>query len=759
MRVLLVVHGFPPAAQGGTELYAAAHARVLRDQFGDEVTVLAREHDLSLPEYSLRSEWRDGIRIVMVNNTFRSTASFSETYVNTAIAAAAERLIDECSPDIAHIHHLTGLSTTIVRSLADRSIPCYVTLHDYWLICHRGQLLDGDGRVCDGPEHGCCRCVGVAGASGAAMHSGARLIRAAEARAPLPAGIRRAGERLAAWLGNDQAATRETDRRADHMRALCDAVTRFFAPSRAIRNRFVRFGVPAEKITLAPYGVDARPFAGLTRTASDCLRVGFVGSLMISKAPHLVVDAVARLPRGRARVDLFGAYAPYHGDDGYRRVIEQAMRCEFVANHGAIAHERIPTALASLDVLVVPSIWPENSPFVIHEAALARLPVVASRIGGIPELVEDGRSGLLFEPGDTADLAAKLQRLIDDRSLLDRFRASAPAVRTLTDDVGFTRGFYTTRNAVIVTGRMALPKLAAVIVNYRTPEQTAIAIQSLVASDRPVEQLIVIDNAGDGTARAALGNIAPRVVYEATGRNLGFSGAVNVGVRRALEAGADAVLLVNSDAIVPPDCIGKLTDFLDASPDVGVVGPLLLSRSNPDRIASAGLSYSLRTGRMRQLHEGAPAGARQFGARIDVDAVSGCVMLVRRAVFDAIGLLDERFFYSFEDLDLCLRARAAGFRTALAGHAIAYHEGGASIGAAAAARLYFAARNHLLLAARVGPPGRTVASATRTATIVMLNAAHAVRVRSGSLPTRLQAVGRGVRDYALGRFGPGSKFP
>lgn len=759
MRVLLIVHGFPPAAPGGTELYAAAHARQLHEQFGDEVVVLARERDPGRPEYSVRSELRGGVRVVMVNNTFRSAASFAETYANPVIGETAQRLIDECSPDVAHLHHLTGLSTTIVPLLAERGIPCYATLHDYWLICHRGQLLDLDGRVCDGPEHGCRRCVGAAGASGTAMHRGARFFRAVEGRIRLPGGVRRAGEKLAVWIGSDEAAARELRRRLEHMRALCGAVTRFFAPSRAIRDRFVQFGVPAEKIALAPYGVDPRPFAGLERTASDCLRVGFVGTLMASKAPHLVVEAAERLRRGRVRVELFGAYAPYHGDDGYRPVIERAIGREFVTNHGAIAHDAVPQALASLDVLVVPSIWPENSPFVIHEAALARVPVVASRIGGIPELVEDERTGLLFEPADAADLAAQLQRLIDDPSLLDRLRAAAPAVRTLAEDVRFTRSFYAARSAAAATGRAAVANLAAVVVNYRTPEQTAIAIRSLAASNRAVEQLIVIDNAGDGAARAALGPFCPRVVYERTGRNLGFSGGVNVGIRRALEAGADAVLLVNSDALVPPDCIGKLTELFRSAPDVGIGGPLLLSRSNPDRIASAGLTYSVRTGRMRQLHEGAPAGAHEFRTRVDVDAVSGCVMLVRRAVFEAIGLLDERFFYSFEDLDFCLRARAAGFGTALAGRAVAYHEGGASLGGAASARLYFAARNHLLLAARAGPRGRTVAAATRTATIVMLNAAHAVRGRSGSLPARLQAVARGVRDYALGRFGPGPQLP
>jgi len=122
-------------------------------------------------------------------------------------------------------------------------------------------------------------------------------------------------------------------------------------------------------------------------------------------------------------------------------------------------------------------------------------------------------------------------------------------------------------------------------------------------------------------------------------------------------------------------------------------------------------------------------------------------MLIRREVLDAIGLLDEDFFYSFEEIDFCLRARRAGFSTVLDGGAVAYHEGGRSIGPAPL-RLYFAARNHLLLAGRHDGPGTL-----RTLSIVALNLAHAVRARGSSLPARFGAVVRGVRDYVAGRVG------
>jgi GT2 family glycosyltransferase len=141
-----------------------------------------------------------------------------------------------------------------------------------------------------------------------------------------------------------------------------------------------------------------------------------------------------------------------------------------------------------------------------------------------------------------------------------------------------------------------------------------------------------------------------------------------------------------------------------------------------------------------------------------VDAVSGCVMLVTRDVFDAVGVFDDDYFFSFEDIDFCLRARTAGFLTVLARDAIAYHEGGRSIGSSSPERLYFAARNHLLLARRTAPAASALARAYQQSAIVALNVGHAMIAGGGSMPRRLAAVMRGTRDYLAARYGPGRSF-
>lgn len=127
-------------------------------------------------------------------------------------------------------------------------------------------------------------------------------------------------------------------------------------------------------------------------------------------------------------------------------------------------------------------------------------------------------------------------------------------------------------------------------------------------------------------------------------------------------------------------------------------------------------------------------------------------MLVARETFERVGLLDERYFFSFEEVDFCLRAGAAGLRTRFVASATAYHEGGQAIGASSPARLYFAARNHLLLAQSRAESSR-VTRGVRALFVMALNLGHAVKAPGGSLPSRLRAVVRGIADHVRGRYG------
>ena len=301
----------------------------------------------------------------------------------------------------------------------------------------------------------------------------------------------------------------------------------------------------------------------------------------------------------------------------------------------------------------------------------------------------------------------------------------------------------------------ASARLTAIVLNYHTPDATRVAVQSLLDSDRMPDEVIVVDNsASAGGPPICSTGLAQSVRYLPAPWNLGFSGGMNLGIRDALERGSQFVLLVNSDAAVSPACIGTLEQALVDTPHAGIAGPRIQSSRSPRETISLGLRYAPALGRMRDRAADS-AGAHATDGIERVDAVSGCVMLVRHEVFASIGLFDEDYFFSFEDLDFCLKAARAGYASLLVRSATALHDGSRSIGPQSTRRLYFAARNHLLLGRRMAPtPGR-LAAASRFAAIVALNAAHAATADGGTLTERLGAVWAGTRDYLAGRYGNG----
>src|SRR5262245_25491198 len=607
MRVLIIVHGFPPSATGGTEIYMHALAQTLRRSFGDEIHVLTRDADPRRSEYAVRRERRDGVTIVAINNTFARCRSFEESYRNPVIRDLGASLLDEIGPDVVHIQHLTGLSTDLVAECARRRIPTLLTLHDYWLLCHRGQLLDRDGRQCSGPD-GCTRCLDISAGASERLFRGAAVVRSLDARLPRFAArwLQRLARRGAELAADPSAASRAMQQRIDHMRQITSMVTCFLAPSHTLRDRFLRFGIDEERLLYHPQGIDLKLFRDLGREPGERLRLGFLGSLMVSKAPHLLLEAFGGLPPGSASLSLFGACVAYHGDDSYRHTLAPLLAQPGVRHVGPIPHARVPEALAQIDVLVVPSLWIENAPFVIREAFAARVPVVAARLGGMEEMVTHETSGLLFAPGDAADLCRTLQRFVDEPDLLERLRAGIPAVLSIEEDAARTRELYQHAAAKASTGprpdERARPRLAAVVLNYRTPEQTVLTCDSLRASRRIVDEIIVVNNGDTGEAETFRRPRLSGVTFIDLTENRGFSGGCNVGIRHAPDGGADLVLLVSRAVYPPPNCVEQLEQLLREDPAIGIVGPRLMSRTDPDHVLSLGISFSELSGRMR--HEG-----------------------------------------------------------------------------------------------------------------------------------------------------------
>jgi GT2 family glycosyltransferase/glycosyltransferase involved in cell wall biosynthesis len=759
MRILLIVHGLPPAQSGGTETYTFALARALATQPDVEVGILCREGNTSLPELHVRQEDRQGIRVWFVNNTYQACSTFEETYRNPRLCQTVLPDIDTFDPDLVHVHHLTGLSTELMSALHARQIPIVMTLHDYWPLCHRGQLLNIRGEQCDryrsDGSGGCEACISAGVLAPPAAWALARALRAsATPLRRLPAFVNRA-LRLPSNATAALAAAR-----AQHMREMLGCAAVLLAPSSTLRTRYLAFGIDDARLIPWELGITpvARPPMARDQRPGP-LSVLFLGSMMESKAPGLILDAVGRLPPGSITVEFLGNPASYHGDDSYTSALSARLGHAAVRRFGPAPHDRIAAAFTRADVVIVPSVWIENSPLVIKEAFAHGVPVITARLGGMAELVQDGVNGLLFTPGDAASLAEALERLLNQPALLQTLRSRTSSPPTIQQDVARLQSLYRihARPRPSTKGTRLAPLLlstqrwnvATVVLNYRTPDETFVAARSIETSHYRAG-LIVVDNGGaDAESLRAL---LPSAEVMRTPANLGYSGGCNVGIRRGLEVGADAVLVFNSDAVLHPCALDLLVEALRARPSAGIAAPVLCAMDEPEVLTSAGISYATSTGRMKNQMFRRHRARLGVAAVRTVDAASGCALLISRAVFERCGLLDETYFFSFEDVEFCLRARAAGFETICVSAATAYHRGSTTIGARSARRVYYGVRNQLRLAQHAAP-APLLPRLARSAAIVGYNAGYVARSRDVPFLSGAAALSRGCIDYLRGRDG------
>ncbi len=447
MKIAHVIHGFPPHNNAGAETYtyklALAQART------HEVSIFHRIEDARAPKYKVKRENREGLDVWSINNSLGYCDSYEKTYTNPAVAEAFGRFLDEVRPDVVHIGHLTHLSTLIADELKKRQIPTVMTLHDYWAICPRGQLIDSELQVCgDSSEARCAQCqllqLRTSGFSQKAfglykritgtLHLGNNFMRGF---------LRRIYLRISSGGKGDKDAIGPIERRRRHMLETLGKIDLLIAPSNFLREQYTKFGVEPEKIIYSDYGFDTAPFEGFERKPGDKIRFGFVGSIIPTKGLHVLLEAFDGIDPGKAELNVFGGFTQFYEFDDYPQIIKKAANRPGVNMRGSYLAHEIAGVFAEIDMLVVPSIWYENSPLVIHEAFMASAPVITSNSGGMAELVEHGVSGLLFEQNDAQSLRDAMKKSTDDPTLIEKLRAGIPRVKTIEDDAADMVVLYT----------------------------------------------------------------------------------------------------------------------------------------------------------------------------------------------------------------------------------------------------------------------------------------------------------------------------
>ena len=446
MRVLHAIHDFLPRHRAGSEIYAFELARALTGR--SDVFVLAAEYDPTTPHGTIRWRSHEGLVIVEIVNNWEFRG-FHETYKSERMNAQLRHVLDATGPDVLHVHNLLNLSFDLPRIAKQRGIATVATLHDYTLVCPSGgqRVHVAESHVCESIDADrCARCFSQSAFS--RQMRAAKMTRGFGGRVAGRAGRAafRIAPALAASMLNivDAAETTGGDirRRLGYARQVFESIDLFVAPSRSIAEEYCRLGLPGDRIEVSDYGF--RPpshsrasdppsrWRASDETGSEGrpLRIGFVGTLVWHKGVHVLIEAAQKL-RGHCEVHIHGDTAVF---PDYAAALRKSAAGLPVMFHGGFDRDRVDDIYINLDVLVVPSLWPENSPLVIHEAFMHDVPVVAARVGGVPELVGHEIDGLLYEPFDAESLAASLQRLIDDRELLETLSARVPPVKSIEQD-------------------------------------------------------------------------------------------------------------------------------------------------------------------------------------------------------------------------------------------------------------------------------------------------------------------------------------
>ncbi len=403
-RVLFVNPFTLPESVGGVQIHIALLAAELRARGHEAVVFRNDSGDPTAAEFSRTLVEHEGVRhhgVVYRWSDFGD--GFHRLLTTPGIDRAFCEVLEQERPDVVHAHGLTCLSSTLMDEAKRRGARTGITLHDFWLGCPRGQRMTSELELCETIDRK--RCVPCLGAL-------------------WPQHFPDEARGLAALAAYDR-----------RVRRLLEDADFLVTPSEFHRRTYLReWDLPEDRITAIAPGLDPRPFEGLRRKASSRFRVGFIGSVIPSKGLHTLVDAVNLLPAESCVLRIHGEAFPWHEKRTYLEDLKKRIRPDHpVELAGRYANAELPRLLSELDVLVIPSLWYESYCLTIREGFLAGVPVVASRLGPMADAIEDGVTGLLFEPGNAEDLARCLRRVLDDARLRNDLARAPKAVPTVSE--------------------------------------------------------------------------------------------------------------------------------------------------------------------------------------------------------------------------------------------------------------------------------------------------------------------------------------
>ncbi|MBM3270102.1 MAG: glycosyltransferase [Candidatus Sericytochromatia bacterium] len=620
LTVCLVVNLYPPFSLGGVENYVRWLARSLSRQ-GCRVivfhpTVLADKDD-----YARESRDDGDIRVWMVN---RKPDSPHPMFGDSRLERVFTEVLTEERVEVVHFQHLCGhLAPSLVETAKQLGLPTVLTLHDSWLFCGRGHAIDYLGKPCSGPESldKCGRC--QANGDEGRQYQHAVM----------------------------------TQLRNSYLRRVFDTADLVTVTSQYLRSVGEQAPwLPKEHLLVAPLGLagfETRP--PVPRRPAGPIRLGAFGNFLPFgpdeidlKGALTLLEAFRQLPEGAFELHFHGR-------------VEGPWKEELAATPGITVHGPFPfdpdprgELLANLDLVVVPSLI-EVCPTVPREAFVAGVPVLASRAGGLPEVVLDGENGLLFEPGDACGLATLLMRFLEEPDLLPTLRSGVRAPLEIARDAAEWMGRYHQ-----LVGDKTPPTtdeiISVVVSTYNRRNYLETALEAFCEQTLPREnyEIIVVDDHSDEPVDDLIRQVEDRVAirYIRQDRRRGPNAARNAGWRAA--KGSIILFFDDDDRPTPRMLAEHLRTHLEhTEPEAAVLG---YTGWDPSLEITPVMYHVTRVGKQYFSYPDIPAGQPLPWHYFWTGRSS-----IKRELLEASGGFDEGFpLPTLDDLELAHRLRDSG---------------------------------------------------------------------------------------------------
>lgn len=439
-KVLLTTHKFFPAHRAGTEVLTLKIAQELKRRRYEVLVLTGNPPDVDArrrPGADTSDYEFEGVPVHVVEEPLRlRNYQFSYEYRHPLVALHFKEILQRFKPDLLQIIHAQNLSGSIIEEARKQGVPVVFYATDFWFVCPIVQLKRPDGSVCRGPGPMALKCLDCY--TPKLFPPVGEFQEAIAERFPKIQGLSAAatGALFGAYCASKApGALRATLERPRALRDIANQMQSILVPTKLLRDVFVENGIREELIRHVPFGIEAEsliPFQ--KKSESITLRFAFIGTIFEHKGLDLLIKAFLNLPQdAEAELIIYGdtQQFPEYGNKMVALADDGSANSKKIRFAGTFPQSSFGEVLSNLDVLVVPSRWYENTPLVIQSALATRTPLIATDLGGMAELIHHDVNGLLFKLNDHESLRQQLLKVLNDRSLIEKYRSSIKPERSV----------------------------------------------------------------------------------------------------------------------------------------------------------------------------------------------------------------------------------------------------------------------------------------------------------------------------------------